>query len=333
MKRSLFLVLLCPLSLNAGETVSPVQIQLRGQSMARSETITVGDVAELSGGTSVLRERIRRIDLGDAPKVTETVKISASQIVFRLQLTDLPNSSFQLFGVKEVVVVPFVDTLSEERVIAQARDLILKSFSWPEEDLVVRLARPLAVQLPKISEKEKVNIKAELHTPGQEFGRCQVDVAILIDGERRLSFPLHFETKLLRAVPVCASAVARGEKFSDKNLRFEKRPVDSTSRPLPTVESLSGKVAKRAMPAGQVVAETDAEGDAVATEGAALIKQRQIVKMLVPLGSVNVVARGEAMQEGKMGQVIRVQNVDSKKVVTGRVTGPDTVEVNPGGSP
>lgn len=333
MKRSLFLVLLSPLALSAGETVSPVQIQLRAQSMARSETVTVGDVAELTGGTAVLRERIKRIDLADAPKVAETVRISASQIVFRLQLTDLPNTSFQVFGMKEVVVVPFVDTLSEERVIQQARELILKSHSWPEEDLMVRLARPLTVQLPKISDKEKLDIKTELHTPVTELGRCQVNVAIVIDGEKRLQFPLYFETKLMRAVPVCTVALARGDQFTDQNVRFEKRPVEASARPAPTLEGLVGKVAKRAMPAGQVVNATDTDGESATPEGGPVIKARQVVKMLVPLGSLNVVARGEAMQDGKMGQVIRVQNVDSKKVVTGRVTGPDTVEINPGGTP
>lgn len=333
MKRALFLVLLCPLSLPAAEDVSPVHIQLRSQSMARSETITVGDVAELSGGSAVLRERIRRIDLAEAPKATETVKISASQIVFRLQLTDLPNASFQVFGVKEVIVVPFVDTLDDERVIQQARELILKSYSWPEEDLQVRLVRPMTIQLPKISNLQKLDVKTELHTPGQKLGRCQVDVAIVIDGEKRLQFPLHFETKLLRAVPVCSVTVARGEKFTEKNVRLEKRPEDPNFRPAATLESLIGKVSQRTLGAGQVVAATDAEGENASPEGAPIIKARQVVKMLVPLGNVNVVARGEAMQEGKMGQVIRVQNVDSKKVVTGRVTGPDTVEVDPGGMP
>ena len=42
-------------------------------------------------------------------------------------------------------------------------------------------------------------------------------------------------------------------------------------------------------------------------------------------------ANGEAMQDGKVGQPIKVENVESKKVVTGTVTGPGAVDIELGG--
>ena len=61
---------------------------------------------------------------------------------------------------------------------------------------------------------------------------------------------------------------------------------------------------------------------------AVLVQSRQRVMMLVHSGGLNVSAVGEAQQEGRMGQSILVQNIDSKKVVQGRVTGPGTVEID-----
>jgi flagella basal body P-ring formation protein FlgA len=54
--------------------------------------------------------------------------------------------------------------------------------------------------------------------------------------------------------------------------------------------------------------------------------------MQVNSGGLKVAAVGEAQQVGKLGQTILVQNIDSKKMVSARVTGPATVEVDLGGS-
>jgi hypothetical protein len=67
--------------------------------------------------------------------------------------------------------------------------------------------------------------------------------------------------------------------------------------------------------------------------GEILIKPRERVTMEVRSGGLTVRAVGEAQQQGRLGQNIMVQNVDSKKVIVARVTGPSTVEVDIGGPP
>ena len=59
-----------------------------------------------------------------------------------------------------------------------------------------------------------------------------------------------------------------------------------------------------------------------------VVKPRDRVTMVVKLGASTVSAVGEAQQGGAVGQVIPVQNVDSKKVISARITGPGIVEVD-----
>jgi hypothetical protein len=63
------------------------------------------------------------------------------------------------------------------------------------------------------------------------------------------------------------------------------------------------------------------------TPTAVIVHQRQRVMMQVQMGGLNVTAAGEAQQDGRLGQTILVQNMESKKTVTARVTGPGTVEI------
>jgi hypothetical protein len=50
-----------------------------------------------------------------------------------------------------------------------------------------------------------------------------------------------------------------------------------------------------------------------------LIKARDSVKIVAILGSARIEATGEALQEGRAGEVIRVRNLESNRIVHGRV--------------
>jgi hypothetical protein len=64
-----------------------------------------------------------------------------------------------------------------------------------------------------------------------------------------------------------------------------------------------------------------------ASDAPPVVKTRDRVRLLAHVGPVNVVVAGEALQDGRMGQSIRVRNIDSNKIILGRVTGPGLVEV------
>ncbi len=58
-----------------------------------------------------------------------------------------------------------------------------------------------------------------------------------------------------------------------------------------------------------------------------VIHQNDLVQLIAKVGPLQVKTRGEALQNGRAGQMIQVRNVDSKAIVTGRVMDRSTVEV------
>lgn len=61
------------------------------------------------------------------------------------------------------------------------------------------------------------------------------------------------------------------------------------------------------------------------SDHAQVVRSGDVVRMSVTLGNLKITGTGEALQSGRVGDVIRVRNVDSKMVVTGRVNGPKSV--------
>jgi len=51
--------------------------------------------------------------------------------------------------------------------------------------------------------------------------------------------------------------------------------------------------------------------------------------MVYRVGRLEITATGRALDQGSMGEVISIMNLDSRKRVDGRVTGLGTVEMMP----
>jgi flagella basal body P-ring formation protein FlgA len=69
-------------------------------------------------------------------------------------------------------------------------------------------------------------------------------------------------------------------------------------------------------------------GQPAADENPVLVKLRDRVKLTARVGSSQITATGEALQEGRMGESIRIRNLDSNRTVQGRILGPGLIEVD-----
>jgi len=79
---------------------------------------------------------------------------------------------------------------------------------------------------------------------------------------------------------------------------------------------------RHALPAGAVLHTDDLLADF-------LVRQGQRVTLVASLGGVRVRAQGVALQAGRYGALIRVQNPSSSKVVQGTVRSRNVVDVTP----
>jgi len=59
------------------------------------------------------------------------------------------------------------------------------------------------------------------------------------------------------------------------------------------------------------------------------VNRNSRVKMVYRVGRLEITATGRALDQGSMGDIISVMNLDSRKRVDGRVTGFGTVEMMP----
>ncbi|MCX7666094.1 MAG: flagellar basal body P-ring formation chaperone FlgA [Gemmataceae bacterium] len=305
----------------SGESDWPTMIVLKSKATTAHRVISIGDVAQIVGGSTAAREKIAQLDLADIePGQPVTVKLK--QLEFRLKLAEIPTKWIEFKGESECIVVTERKTVEREEVFEVAKQAIYRRLSWKPEEVVISLVQPISVNLPLIAPTDEVSFKAEPQTSSVGLGRVQINVTIFVKGERKLSLPIYCEVKLLQSVAILKRPLNKGDVLQAEMVSVESKGIDGNQKPA-SPESVVGRKLKKPLPAGVIIQVTDLEDVSEATTPSntqVLVKANKPVKMIVHLGTIDVIANGEALADGKLGDRIKVRNVDSKKILTGRVS-------------
>lgn len=122
-------------------------------------------------------------------------------------------------------------------------------------------------------------------------------------------------------VPVLARVVPRGEIISADDVVWITQPENRVAETvIRSKAALVGQAAKRQLGPGRALRVNDVHRPYDVKKGA-------LVTMIVAHGNLTLTATGRAMESGRRGDVIRLVNEASHRAVEGRISGPDTVQI------
>ncbi|MCJ2092746.1 flagellar basal body P-ring formation chaperone FlgA [Methylobacterium sp. J-072] len=143
-------------------------------------------------------------------------------------------------------------------------------------------------------------------------------------GERQASLRVSGVVIELREVAVLTRALNRGDPVREGDLVVERRPREAVASDAQLgVSTVLGEVAQHPLPAGTVLRVSD-------TALPELVARGESVTIVYETASVSLSMRGLSNEAGRMGAVVNVVNVASKKVLQATVIGPGRVSVGPG---
>jgi flagellar basal body P-ring formation protein FlgA len=129
---------------------------------------------------------------------------------------------------------------------------------------------------------------------------------------------VHREIEVL----VLRRAIARGETPGAGDVVVQKRVIAGLASPfVARIEDLKGRPARRPLPQGTAVT-------ADALTEALLIHRGQDVTLLAAAGGILIRAPGRALADASANQRLRVQNLESLKIVEGVAESDSVVRVN-----
>lgn len=141
----------------------------------------------------------------------------------------------------------------------------------------------------------------------------QTRMLVRVACTRNAVWSLNVPVEVRRAQPVLVlkRAVGRGEVLSALDVTVETRVLPGLASPfVGRIEDLKGRVTRRPIPAGSALT-ADALGPVL------LIKRGQRVMLAAATAGIEVHAPGLALADASATQRVRVQNLNSLKVVEG----------------
>lgn len=147
-----------------------------------------------------------------------------------------------------------------------------------------------------------------------------VSISIMVDGRLYAKTILKFDVRLYQQVVVAARSIAAGETVTAESLKYERMDVGRLVPGYVTdINKLAGLVARRSIPSGLPV-------NTSMVQKPVLVKRGSTVTIIARINGVEVAVYGQSMQDGCEGQVIRVQNINSRKTIAAKVIDAGTVE-------
>jgi len=282
--------------------------------------MTLGQLADISGDDDIVIKKMQQFQVGNAPLPGKSVVLTKELLIMRLgniganlndivwQMPETVTVTTRSQSIRGQILLDKAITAIEERAgrsvssgelsiapIGSVQDAII-----PTGDIVLTSDFPYGIRY---------------NSP------TAITIAVHVNGQIVSKINLRFEVKLYQQVVVTMSQISPGELFTTDNLRYMRMDIGRLGLGFFTDKSkLQELIARRLLAPGIVVTEA-------MVKKPVLIHRGSMVTILARIGSMEVIATGQAMQDGSEGQLIRVQNINSNKIILGKVVDGSTVQV------
>ena len=172
----------------------------------------------------------------------------------------------------------------------------------------------------------RLRLKACPKALAVEFARADRtmgNTSLLVRCPIKSSWKIHLPARIavFDDIAVTASALVKGQIIDETTAIFRKRDIARLKNGYFTRQSvLMDLQARRNLPQGTVLTSSN-------LSPRLLVKSGQRVTLVLNYKGLQVKSTGQALQSASRGQLVRVRNSQSQKIVEGVVTGDATVQV------
>jgi flagella basal body P-ring formation protein FlgA len=323
------MVLICTLSLSAkvcpastsGQTAATpsdaaLKIHLPREIEVDDNQIRLGQIGIVRGRPALVT-KASEISLGRIPGPEQTFLVDRPMLLSRLACSGIPASDVVLTGADKVSVKWQQQVVKADRFVEVAGAFLKQSSiaSTAVEFESARLPDDMVVPVPA-ADVDFSTLSVESIAANMARVRIAADANGTKLGTRDVTFRLKYRSHKL----VAAADIPPGVTICPENTSIEE--VLSDEPEPPDWQPPYGLVARRQLAKGAVIQSTMVG----AARPQIVLKRNETVLIRIEMPGLLVTAMGKAMQDGRIGEYIKVRNIDSRRIILARVNKDATVE-------
>ncbi len=184
--------------------------------------------------------------------------------------------------------------------------------------------RLLSPRLPMANHSQSAaTLSLAIQSLDREGGRVSASLLVVFEDGRTHSVPIHAQIRAMVSLPVLQRDLARDSIIGADDIAYAEFPSNRHhDRAIADIEEIVGKVTTRRLRAQRPLHASDlAEFE--------LIDRGQTVELIYHHAGLHLQAFGIALEPGSESDPIRVRNIDTERVVVGRIDGRGRVRLGP----
>lgn len=312
----IFLIFLSSLVVHASEP----QIIVLPEVPIEKDTVTFGDISEIKNLPDEVKTKIQKLPICNAPGAGEVRKMT------NFAISELIRSGFQdISGGNELLNEIKFKIPSEVLVYSKFFKLKKESLEnligiWAQESCLPCDVRFYNLNMPNI---EGVSGLAQWHlvkTSVPPRGYFTAQIQVLEKSKEPKNFWINGELRLFKKVPVVQRAFLTGQKIFKEDFKVESRDITFSREVIPSeIEILSSEIA-RPITTNDIIWKSSLKRKLAVQRG-------QPVNLVIRNENWNVNVKGISEGFGYIGDVIRVLNSQTNKIVAGVLIDEGMVEI------
>lgn len=318
MQRPLLLAALWALSAVAPASVfAGVTVRVLAEAVVAREHVTVGDIAVVEGDEPLVG-RLRSLRFSPAPPPAGRHRFDAAAIRARLRQTGVEAPRIRIDVPEVLVVTRAFQVIPGDALVEAVRREARTQLPGADDDLALV---PINRAEDRRAPTGEVTLVARLSDARTNALFVAATVTVALDGRDYETLPLTFRVGRYQRVVVATRALEPRTVPGGADFRLERRL--STEAPADALTEMSGASdleMVQAVKAGDIVT-------ARALRPRVLVKRGELVTLLLEGRGVRITAQGEAGEDARRGDTVRVVNPTSRREVLGKVEGPGLVRV------
>lgn len=296
------------------------QIKLVGLNEVNLEkkNILLKDLVHVFGGNDELRKKIELIEIGAILPPGNDIVVDEKDIRLCLKKANLESNQIEIVLSKPILVKRVSMEISSD-FIKTAIEKYIKSHSSEKKStvLIKDIFGAESIILP--NGNLTYSIEPKYHS--DLLGKVHLMMFLYIDGEFHERLSLAAKVEKVADVIVAKTPICRGQVIEPSNLKFRSVELSQLKgKPFMDLDGIVGKSASKQIYPEMVVLANDVEIPPV-------LKRGDTVRIIVTYSNITATARGLARENGRVGEKIRVVNIDSKKSLFATVLDRHTVKI------
>ena len=278
--------------------------------------ITLGDIADFDTQSETARALATKT-VAQAGQPGQDISLAADPLIQQLTRSEALPSDILWSGAASIKVHRNGITIGPDKIQA----LLDEYFASHSSDLPAADIRYIVDSLPIPFVLPTGELKSEIFPSDPNIiGSSRFSLIFTVDGKVRknMSLPGHFEA--MAPVAVATVQMVKGTLLDPKNVTMATKDITQFKSPCLNPSDLAGKILTKTIKAGAVI-------ELSSVQAPPLIKKGQVVKIVFNQGNIFLSTQGIAKADGAKDEMIKVQNINSNKILHCRVSAAGLVEV------